>query len=206
MTRGVRTAACAASLSSAIRRLARVLRVLPPATPRISSARATSVCSKENSSCGLRNPRGPWPASPTATLRSQSGARLGGSTPHRLERVSCAAILILIALPLFAAPKKPAPLPVLGTMLKELPAGKMKAVADRACLNCHSSDMLRQQRLTEKQWTAELTKMGNWGSDLKNSEKEELLAYLVKNFGPDNDRFEPVATKPAAPPPSSRRR
>jgi hypothetical protein len=129
-------------------------------------------------------------------------------TPGRLERVSCAAILVLVFFPslALAAPKKPAPLPVLGTTLKELPAGKMKVVADRACLNCHSSDMLRQQRLTEKQWTAELTKMTNWGSDLKDSEKEELLGYLVKNFGPDNDRFEPVATKPAAPPPSSKRR
>ena len=87
-------------------------------------------------------------------------------------------------------------LPVLGTRLAELPPGEGKAVADQACLNCHSADMVRQQRLTEKQWTAEVTKMTGWGADVPDSKRDALLAYLVKNFGPDNDRFEPVVTRP----------
>jgi mono/diheme cytochrome c family protein len=87
-------------------------------------------------------------------------------------------------------------LPVLGTRLAELPPGEGKAVADQACLNCHSADMVRQQRLTEKQWTASLAKMTGWGAEVPESKKDALLAYLVKNFGPDNDRFEPVATRP----------
>jgi|GEM_PF-722182 len=87
-------------------------------------------------------------------------------------------------------------LPVLGTKLAELPPGEGKAVADQACLNCHSADMVRQQRLTEKQWTAEVTKMTGWGAEVPDSKRDALLAYLVKNFGPDNDRFEPVATRP----------
>jgi cytochrome c1 len=97
---------------------------------------------------------------------------------------------------------KPAPvtfdvkLPVLGTKLAEFPAGEGKSVADSACLNCHSTDLVRQQRLTEKQWTASLTKMIGWGAEVPESRKETLVAYLVKNFGPDNDRFEPVVTRP----------
>jgi mono/diheme cytochrome c family protein len=87
-------------------------------------------------------------------------------------------------------------LPVLGTKLAELPPGEGKAVADQACLNCHSADMVRQQRLTEKQWTANLTKMAGWGAEVPDSKRDALLAYLVKNFGPDNDRFEPVVTRP----------
>lgn len=87
-------------------------------------------------------------------------------------------------------------LPVLGTRLAELPPGEGKAVADQACLNCHSADMVRQQRLTEKQWTAEVTKMTGWGAEVPDSKRDALLAYLVKNFGPDNDRFEPVVTRP----------
>jgi mono/diheme cytochrome c family protein len=87
-------------------------------------------------------------------------------------------------------------LPVLGTKLAELPPGEGKAVADQACLNCHSADMVRQQRLTEKQWTAEVTKMTGWGAEVPDSKRDALLAYLVKNFGPDNNRFEPVATRP----------
>jgi mono/diheme cytochrome c family protein len=87
-------------------------------------------------------------------------------------------------------------LPVLGTRLAELPPGEGKAVADQACLNCHSADMARQQRLTEKQWAAEITKMTGWGAEVPESKKDALLAYLVKNFGPDNNRFEPVVTRP----------
>jgi cytochrome c5 len=97
---------------------------------------------------------------------------------------------------------KPAPvnfdvkLPVLGTKLAEFPPGEGKSVADSACLVCHSTDLVRQQRLTEKQWTANLTKMIGWGAEVPESRKETLIAYLVKNFGPDNDRFEPVITRP----------
>ncbi len=89
-----------------------------------------------------------------------------------------------------------APLPEFGVHLAELPPGQGKAIADRACLQCHSADMLRQQRLTEKQWTAEVTKMAGWGADVKDEEKAELIGYLLKNFGADAGAFQPVETRP----------
>lgn len=88
-------------------------------------------------------------------------------------------------------------LPVLGTQLAELPPGPGKATADAACLKCHSADILRQQRLNEKQWGANVTKMAGWGADVPDPSRDELIAYLVKNFGPDNDRFKPVVTRPS---------
>jgi quinoprotein glucose dehydrogenase len=87
-------------------------------------------------------------------------------------------------------------LPVLGTRLADLPPGPGKAVADQACLFCHSSDMVWQQRLTEKQWTAEINKMIGWGAEVPEAKKDALLAYLVANFGPDNEKFQPLATRP----------
>lgn len=87
-------------------------------------------------------------------------------------------------------------LPVLGTRLAPLPPGEGKALADQACVLCHSTDMLRQQRLNEKQWAASVTKMVGWGAEVPESGKDALIAYLVANFGPDNDRFEPVVTRP----------
>ena len=90
-----------------------------------------------------------------------------------------------------------ASLPVLGSQLAELPPGPGKATADGTCLTCHSADMLRQQRLNEKQWTANVTKMTGWGAEVPADRRDELIAYLVKNFGPDNDRFKPVVTRPA---------
>jgi hypothetical protein len=102
---------------------------------------------------------------------------------------------------LAAAEKAPTPaptgsLPELGTVLHPLPDGPGKSVADAACLNCHSSDILRQQRLTEKQWQASVTKMIGWGAVVPDDQRDALIAYLVQNFGPDNDRFEPVSARP----------
>ena len=87
-------------------------------------------------------------------------------------------------------------LPVLSTRLTPFPPGEGKALADQACVNCHSTDMIRQQRLNEKQWTASVTKMVGWGAEVPESGRDALIAYLVANFGPDNDRFEPVVTRP----------
>ena len=107
---------------------------------------------------------------------------------------------------LLAAPGKaptPAPggaaeLPALGTVLQPLPEGDAKSVADAACLNCHSADMIRQQRLTRKQWEATVTKMVGWGAAVPEDRRDALVEYLSRNFGPDNDRFEPVAARPVA--------
>jgi quinoprotein glucose dehydrogenase len=87
-------------------------------------------------------------------------------------------------------------LPVLGTQLSETPAGAGKEIAASACLTCHSADILRQQRLDEKKWAASVTKMVGWGAEVPDAKKDELIAYLVKNFGPDNASFQPVVTRP----------
>jgi len=87
-------------------------------------------------------------------------------------------------------------LPVLGTRLSEFPAGPGKALADQACLNCHSADMVWQQHLTEKQWTANVTKMIGWGAEIPDAQKDALVAYLVANFGPENTKFAPVVSRP----------
>jgi cytochrome c5 len=110
--------------------------------------------------------------------------------------------------PAAAAPRKkrrekaPAPadfdvkLPVLGTQLAELPPGPGRDTADQSCMQCHSASMLLQQRLTAKQWTASLEKMMRWGAVVPADRKDALLAYLAEHFGPDNDRFEPLPTRP----------
>jgi hypothetical protein len=100
--------------------------------------------------------------------------------------------LMLVALASLAAAN---PLPKLGTQFHTLPGGKGKTETEAACFRCHSADMLMQQRLTEKQWTAEITKMTGWGADVPADKRDELIAYLVKNFGPDA-KFEPVVSRP----------
>ena len=60
-------------------------------------------------------------------------------------------------------------LPPLGTKFQQLPAGKGRALVETSCYRCHSADMLVQQRLTEKQWTAEVEKMAKWGAVIKDA-------------------------------------
>jgi hypothetical protein len=86
--------------------------------------------------------------------------------------------------------------PVLGAVRTPLPEGSGQEIAERACLVCHSSDMLRQQRLTEKQWTASVAKMVGWGAALSDTERTALVPYLALHFGPENDDFAPVVTRP----------
>ena len=93
-------------------------------------------------------------------------------------------------------PRKAAALPVLGTQLAPLPAGAGRTIAEGACLQCHSSDMLRQQRLTPRQWTTEVEKMMRWGAPVSDAQKPELIAYLSAKFGPDNKSFKPARTRP----------
>jgi hypothetical protein len=89
-----------------------------------------------------------------------------------------------------------AALPLLGTQLRPLPEGKGRAQVEASCLPCHSSDILLQQRLTEKQWTASVEKMIGWGAKLRPEDKTIVVAYLSKHFGPAN-KFTPVKTRPA---------
>jgi cytochrome c1 len=110
------------------------------------------------------------------------------------------AIVIVLALVLAvaAAPKKHAydpTLPVLGTKFHSLPAGTGRQLVEASCLPCHSPDILVQQRLTEKQWTATVDKMIRWGAVMKETDKPAMIAYLSNNFGVTNT-FTPTKTRP----------
>jgi hypothetical protein len=87
-----------------------------------------------------------------------------------------------------------AALPTPGTQFKQLPAGSGKTQVEASCYACHSADILVQQRLTEKQWTATVEKMIRWGANVPDKEKSVVIAYLAKNFGVNNTRFTPAKT------------
>ncbi len=59
------------------------------------------------------------------------------------------------------------------------------------CLMCHGEDMTTRQRLTPKQWGAEVEKMVNWGTPLPADQKQPLIEYLAETY---------PRTRPAPPP------
>jgi cytochrome c1 len=87
-------------------------------------------------------------------------------------------------------------LPSIGTKFHSLPAGEGKQLVEASCFPCHSADLIAQQRLTEKQWTAAVDKMIRWGAVVSDIGKPVMIAYLSRHFGVAN-RFVPIRTRPA---------
>lgn len=112
-----------------------------------------------------------------------------------MRRAICGIVMMVLALPLGAAAKPKRALPTLGTELRPLPAGRGKTQTEAACMACHSSELILQQTITEKQWTATVEKMMRWGSEISEADKPVIIEYLSKNFGPKNT-FTPVKTAP----------
>ena len=63
------------------------------------------------------------------------------------------------------------------------------------CLMCHGEEMTSRQRLTAKQWTAEVEKMMGWGSPLPPERKDGLIAYLTESY--PNGKATPPAARMA---------
>lgn len=67
----------------------------------------------------------------------------------------------------------------------ELPGGEMQGKARTACMTCHDSRIIVQQRLNKAAWTKEVDKMAKWGAILDASDRDPLIDYLSTNFPPD---------------------
>jgi mono/diheme cytochrome c family protein len=59
------------------------------------------------------------------------------------------------------------------------------------CLMCHGEEMTSRQRLTTKQWTAEVEKMIGWGAPLPPERKQPLIDHLAETY-PSNLPVPPV--------------
>jgi cytochrome c5 len=86
----------------------------------------------------------------------------------------------------FAARFSPRPATVAGASGANEARGK--EIFANKCLTCHESDLTEQQRLSRAGWVREVNKMIGWGANLTEAEKEPLVDYLSKNFGPQTAR------------------
>lgn len=50
------------------------------------------------------------------------------------------------------------------------------------CLICHAEEMIASQRLTPKQWKAEVEKMEGWGTPLPKEHEQVVIDYLTESF------------------------
>jgi mono/diheme cytochrome c family protein len=60
------------------------------------------------------------------------------------------------------------------------------------CLACHTGDMVRQQRLTDKQWAKTVDKMRTWGAPTEDENVAPLVARLVATHPADAGPYVPL--------------
>jgi len=73
----------------------------------------------------------------------------------------------------------------------ELPAGAMQQKTSEACLVCHDSRIIVQQRLSKAAWTKEVDKMTKWGAAVDAQDREPMIEYLSSSFGADRPAYQP---------------
>lgn len=111
-----------------------------------------------------------------------------------MRRVAALGV-VLLAAGCVAEPVRKAPAP--GVSAAVVPGAEAAILADD-CLACHSADLIRQQRLTDKQWTKALDKMRTWGAPTEEADVQPLLAHLVAAGAPDVGPYQPQILTAAA--------
>jgi mono/diheme cytochrome c family protein len=87
------------------------------------------------------------------------------------------------------------PVSVQDSVAAALPAGAGGDIARAACLQCHGSELITQQRLSRDGWLREIDKMVGWGAKVGEAEKPVLAGYLAAHF-PDGE-VSTVSAEPA---------
>ena len=76
-------------------------------------------------------------------------------------------------------------LPPLWAQSPDLPPAPVRAKVATACLECHESRIILQQRLGKAAWTKEVDKMIKWGAVVDAADRDAFIDYLSTNFPPD---------------------
>jgi len=78
---------------------------------------------------------------------------------------------------------------------RDLPPGPLQAKMKTACLECHDSGIIVQQRLGKAAWTKEVDKMTKWGALVDSGDRDAFIEYLNTNFPAEKEPY--VATRTA---------
>ena len=80
--------------------------------------------------------------------------------------------------------------PVLRPQSADLPTGRLQAKMKTACLECHDSGIIVQQRLGKVAWTKEVDKMIKWGAVVDPGDRDAFIEYLSTNFPENKEPYE----------------
>lgn len=101
------------------------------------------------------------------------------------RRLSLALLFVAVPL-LMSSAQGPAP---------ELPVAPIQPKVKTACLECHDSGIIVQQRLDKKTWAKEVDKMIRWGALIEKEDRDAFIDYLSTNFSANKAPAAPKYTK-----------
>jgi hypothetical protein len=84
-----------------------------------------------------------------------------------------------------------------------LPDGKGKAEFVHNCTACHSASMVTRVKKTPDEWRKSVDGMAARGTDGTKEDLDNVVLYLVTNYGTDNSGKPDTAAKPQSTTPSS---
>lgn len=67
---------------------------------------------------------------------------------------------------------------------KNLPDGPGKEIVAKVCIDCHTASTFRKMRFNEDEWVDKVGDMVDRGAKADDQQQAEIVAYLVRNFGP----------------------
>ena len=107
--------------------------------------------------------------------RSKPGARLTSAT-------GVCVLLILTA----GTARADEPAKSAGNSPSVFPAAPERDLVARACTACHAPELVIAKRHTPEEWDDIIAKMVDRGAQASDTEQQQILAYLVRFFGPTN--------------------
>ena len=78
--------------------------------------------------------------------------------------------------------------------MPQLPPGAMQKKTTTACTECHSAEIILQQRLGKAAWAKEVDKMTRWGAFVDPKDKDAIIEYLSSNFPAEKGPYSPRRT------------
>jgi hypothetical protein len=82
---------------------------------------------------------------------------------------------------------------------KPLPAGPMQAKVKATCTQCHNAGRITEQHMTRGEWSKELEKMEGLGAVIPDEDRDGILNYLAKSFGPEKGHGKTTSNKNSTP-------
>jgi cytochrome c5 len=72
----------------------------------------------------------------------------------------------------------------------ELPDGPGKSVVEKVCGDCHGAEVYAGKHRDKQQWNATIDRMIRHGATATDAQFDQIVDYLVRNFGPDESKIE----------------